>query len=157
MGGTLLRWLTLVDREAIEALEAEGAAHPERRTGQRAFAFDLTARVHGHDEAERQVRVAEAAFGTGPLADPVVLGELHAELGGFEVRAEVVRAGALAIALASGLYASAGEARRAIAQGGLSLTEGRVTATDEAVTPIAGEWLVVRAGKKRLAVGRVRR
>ncbi len=157
MVGTLLRWLTLLGREEIEALEAEGAARPERRPGQRAFAFDLTARVHGNDEAQRQVRVAEAAFGGGLIEDPAVLADLHDELGGFEIGDEALRAGALAVALASGLYASSGEVRRAIAQGGLALNERRVTATDEAVTPIAGEWLVVRAGKKRLAVGRVRR
>jgi tyrosyl-tRNA synthetase len=158
MVGTLLRWLTLLEREEIEALEAEGAARPERRPGQRAFAFDLTARVHGNDEAQRQVHVAEAAFGGGgPIEDPAVLADLHDELGGFEIGDEALRAGALAVALASGLYASSGEVRRAIAQGGLSLNERRVTAIDEAVIPVAGEWLVVRAGKKRLAVGRVRR
>ena len=63
--------------------------------------------------------------------------------------------GALAVAVASGLYASAGEARRAIAQGGLTINDERVSAIDAPVPePIAGEWLVVRAGKRRLSVGR---
>ena len=155
MVGTLLRWLTLLEREEIERLEAEGAGHPEARTGQRAFAFDLTARVHGRDEAERQVRLARAAFGAGPIDDPEVLAELFAELGGFEIGAETVRAGASAVALASGLYASTSEVRRAIAQGGLTINDRRVAGADDAVTPTAGRWLVVRAGKKRLALGRV--
>ncbi|HYX12104.1 MAG TPA: hypothetical protein VE817_08985, partial [Candidatus Acidoferrum sp.] len=64
----------------------------------------------------------------------------------------------LAIALASGLFASSGEARRAIAQGGLTIDDKRITATDAAVPPpIDGDWLVVRAGKRRLAVGRRQR
>jgi tyrosyl-tRNA synthetase len=154
--GQLLRWLTLLDRDAVAALQAEGAAHPERRAGQRAFAFDLTARVHGREVAERQVRVSDAAFGDGPLTDPATLQELFEELGGFEVGDEVVRSGALAVAVASGLYASNSAVRRAIAQGGLAINERRIAAADEAVQPVAERWLVVRAGKKRLAVGRVR-
>jgi tyrosyl-tRNA synthetase len=60
--------------------------------------------------------------------------------------------------MASGLFASQGEARRAIAQGGLTIGEERVAALDAPVPkPVDGEWLVVRAGKRRLAVGRRRR
>jgi tyrosyl-tRNA synthetase len=65
---------------------------------------------------------------------------------------------ALAIAIASGLFASAGEARRTIDQGGLTIADERVTAIDAPVpTPVDGEWLLVRAGKRRLAVGRKQR
>ena len=45
--GKLLRLFTIMDRPEIEALEAEQAAHPERRPAQRALALDLTTRVHG--------------------------------------------------------------------------------------------------------------
>jgi tyrosyl-tRNA synthetase len=153
--GQLLRWLTLMDQDAIVALEVEGAAHPERRVGQRAFAFDLTTRVHGRDVAERQVRVSDAAFGADAVIDPVALQELYDELGGFEFGDDVVRAGPVAVAVASGLYASKGEARRAIAQGGLNIGGRRVTAVDEAVVPLAGRWLVVRAGQRKVRVGRL--
>ena len=153
--GRLLRWLTLMDREAIEALESETTAHPERRAGQRAFALDLTARVHGPQVAARQVRAADAAFGDAPLSDLAVLEELYEEAGGFEIGAEAMRGGALAVAMASGLFGSNSEVRRALSQGGLAINERRVTAPDEAVAPIAGRWLVVRAGKRKVRVGRV--
>ena len=84
----LLRWLTLLDAAAIEALEAEQAAHPERRPGQRAFAHDLTARVHGREMADRQARVAEAAFGAAAIDDPALLEELYEELDGFAATPE---------------------------------------------------------------------
>ncbi|MGH2407300.1 MAG: tyrosine--tRNA ligase [Candidatus Limnocylindrales bacterium] len=153
--GRLLRWLTLMEREAIEALEAETEEHPERRAGQRAFALDLTTRVHGREAADRQIRAADAAFGDAPLADPSLLQELYEEAGGFEAGADVVRGGALVVALASGLFASNSEVRRALAQNGLVINEQRVAAADELVTPIAGRWLVVRAGKRKVRVGRV--
>jgi tyrosyl-tRNA synthetase len=155
MVGQLLRWLTLLDRDAIAALEAEGVAHPERRPGQRAFAFDLTARVHGREVAERQVRVSDAAFGDAPLTDGATLQELFEELDGFEVGDEVVRGGALAVALASGLYASNGAVRRAIAQGGLVISERRIATPDETVQLVAERWLVVRSGRRKVRIGRL--
>ena len=157
LAGRHLRWLTLMSADEINALEEGQAAAPEKRAAQRALAFDLTARVHGHEEAERQVNVAEAAFGGGALRDPEVLEVLHRELGGFEYGASDTADGVLGLAVASGLFQSRGEARRQIAQGGLSINDERVNATDAPVPdPIAERYLVLRAGKKRLAVGRLR-
>ena len=153
--GRLLRWLTLLDATAIEALEGEQAAHPERRPGQRAFARDLTARVHGREMADRQARVAEAAFGAAAIEAPALLEELYEELDGFVAKPDAVRAGAAALAQASGLFASNGDVRRSISQGGLTINGQRIGAADAAVTPIAERWFVIRSGKRRLAVGRL--
>ena len=153
--GTYLRWFTLLSRDSIEALEAQGASRPEARAAQRALAADITARTHGADAARHAERVSSVAFSREPVRDPEVLATLHASVGGFSFTDADVGGGALAVAVASGLYASAGEARRAIAQGGLTINDERVSAIDTLVPePIAGEWLVVRAGKRRLAVGR---
>ncbi|MGH2466181.1 MAG: tyrosine--tRNA ligase [Candidatus Limnocylindrales bacterium] len=154
--GSLLRMLTLLPREAVEALEAEQAARPEARAGQHAFAHDLTARVHGAAEADLQARVAEAAFSGSVIEDPTVLAELHAHAEGFDFGPELLRGDIVGLVARSGLFSSNGEARRTIAQGGLSVNGQRVTAAGDPVpAPIAGEWLVVRAGKRRLAVGRL--
>jgi tyrosyl-tRNA synthetase len=99
--------------------------------------------------------VSAAAFAREPIRDPAVLETLHDSVGGFTFTDADVASGPLAIANASGLFASAGEARRAIAQGGLTIDDDRITATDSPVpAPVDGEWLVVRAGKRRIAVGR---
>ena len=154
----LLRWLTLLSEAEIKALEAEQAANPERRPGQRAFAYDLTARVHGSPEADRQVRVAEAAFGGGPIADAEVLVELHAHADGFDFTAEQARDGLVPLLVGAGLFTSNSEARRAIAQGGLRLNGERPPSADAPLPElIAGEWLVVRLGKRAVRVGRLRR
>jgi tyrosyl-tRNA synthetase len=156
--GTYLRWFTLLRREEIEALEAEGAAQPEARVPQRALARDVTERTHGPDAARHAERVSEAAFSRDPIRDPAILATLHDAVGGFVFTDADLASGPLAIAMASGLFASAGEARRTIAQGGLTIGDERVSAIDSPVPPpVDGEWLVVRAGKRRLAVGRKRR
>jgi tyrosyl-tRNA synthetase len=150
-----LRVFTLFDRERVAALEAEQSAAPESRPGQRALAYDITARVHGEDEARRAVRVSEAAFSAEPLEDPELLEALYGALDHFDFTERDVAGGALALAVASGLYASNGEARRAISQGGLSINGRRVGASDEAVPePVAGRFLVLRHGKRTVRIGR---
>jgi tyrosyl-tRNA synthetase len=131
------------------------AARPEGREAQRALAHDVTERTHGRDAAGHAERVSEAAFSRDAIRDPEVLGTLHESVAGFSFTDADLTGGALPIALASGLLGSAGEARRLIAQGGLSINDERIGSVDSPVPePIAGEWLLVRAGKRRLAVGR---
>jgi tyrosyl-tRNA synthetase len=153
--GRLLRTFTLFDQPSIEGLEARHAAHPEARLAQRGLAWDLTARVHGAAEAERQATVAAALFGGEGLRDPATLELLWSALDSFEVnRADLTTA--LALAILSGVYASNGEGRRAIAQGGLTINDRRITDPAEAVPAlIDGRFLVVRAGKKKIRIGRV--
>jgi len=153
--GQQIRFFTLLERGEIEVLEAEQAARPEARPVQRALAFDATARVHGEAAAAGARRTSEAVFARDPIRDPGMLSTLHAELEGFAFRDENLRAGVVALLVGSGIFASNGEARRTIAQGGVTINDERVTSVDAPVPePIAGEWLVVRVGKKRLRVGR---
>jgi tyrosyl-tRNA synthetase len=152
-----MRTFTLFDRAKIEDLEAQQAAHPETRVAQRTMAHDITARVHGEDEARKAVRVSEAAFSKEPIRDPEVLEALFAAIDSFEFTAEDMAGGALRIAVASGQYASNGEARRAIVQGGLTINDERVKAPEDAVPgPIGGRYLVLRAGKKNMRIGRLK-
>jgi tyrosyl-tRNA synthetase len=153
--GRLLRFFTPLDRPEIEELESEQARRPEGRPAQRALARDLTARVHGEDVAAGAIHTSEAAFSPEPVRDPAVLATLHEAVDGFTFRDADLGGGAMAFAVATGTFGSIGEARRTIAQGGLSINDERVAAPDSPVPPpIAGEWLVVRVGKKRLRVGR---
>ncbi len=153
--GGRLRFFTLLSRDEIEALERAVAERPEAREAQRALAADVTARVHGEEAARAARAASEAAFSREPIRDPVVLATLHAEADGFTFRDDDVAAGVVGLLVSSGTFASNGEARRTIAQGGVSINDARV-ASVEAPVPnlIAGEWLVVRVGKKRLRVGR---
>jgi tyrosyl-tRNA synthetase len=153
--GHRLRFFTLFSREEIEALEAEVATRPEGRAAQRALARDITARVHGGAAAEHAERVSDVVFSGGPIEDPAVLRTLYEAVDGFEFKAADASAGALAFAVATGTFASNGEARRTITQGGVTINGRRVASPDEVVPdPIGGEWLLVRIGKKRIRVGR---
>ncbi len=60
--GSYLRRFTFLPRDNIEELERATAARPERREAQRALAFELTALVHGADEARRAQQAAAVLF-----------------------------------------------------------------------------------------------
>ena len=87
-----------------------------------------------------------------------MLRTLHAAADGFDFSAGdgPAEPGALiSLLVASGTFASRGEARRMIQSGGLSVNDERVTDPEAGVpAPVAGEWLVVRVGKRRLRIGR---
>ncbi len=151
-----LRWLTLKTATEIYEIEEQQRVTPEKRPAQRALAFDLTARVHGREEAERQVRVADAAFSGLPITDPEVLDVLYAAIDHYDFH-DAEAADALTLAVASGLVSSKSEGRRLLAQGGLSINGERVSDGTSAMPQlIDGRYLVLRAGKKRLLIARHR-
>ncbi len=148
-----LRWLTTKTREEVDDIAAEHEAAPEQRLAQKALAYDLTSRIHGAVEAERQVTVASAAFAT-VVDDPAVLDVLYDAVGGFELGPEAGAWTALDVAVAAG-GSSRGEARRLIEQGGLRVNGQQLTDPEARPPALIGEryWWVA-LGKKRRAVGR---
>lgn len=150
-----LRWLTLKEAGEIDAIAAEHAERPDARRAQRALAHDLTARIHGQDTADQQVRMAEAVF-SGDVDDPDVLDGLFDAVGGFEFGPEADDWTALDVAAAAG-GASRGEARRLVTQGGFRINGEQLTDPSAAVPGlIAGRYWWVALGKKRRLVGRRR-
>lgn len=148
-----LRWLTTMPREEVDAIATAHGERPEARGAQRALAYDLTARIHGAAEADRQVAMADAAFAT-VVDDPAVLAMLFEALGGFEFGEEAGSWTALDVAVAASGQ-SRGEARRLIGQGGFSINGQRLT--DPAAAPpalIGGRFWWVAMGRKRRFVGR---
>jgi tyrosyl-tRNA synthetase len=152
--GTYLRWFTEFPRERIEALEAEAAAAPEGRPGQRALALDVTARTHGQKAADRAVADASARFSPVAIADPAALQALFDSTGGFRFDPAGLAGGTAVVLADAGVFASRGEARRMIAAGGVTVNGTRVSDPDHVPEPIAGEWLDVRIGKRRREIGR---
>ena len=129
----------------VAAVAARHTADPGSRPAQKALAFDLTARVHGKAEADRQVKVADAAFGGGPITDPDVLETLYGSLEHHDATADELALNAMDYAVASGFSPSKGEARRLIQQGGFVINEVRITAPDAPLpTGLQNRWLPFR-------------
>ena len=135
-----LKMLTFIPIEEIEAMESwEGA---QLNVAKEKLAFELTAMVHGEEEAQKAKAGARAIFGGG--------GTEH--MPETEISAEDLTDGAvdiLTLLVKTGLCSSKSDARRNVQQGG-------VTANDEKVDDIAKTFtedelkagVVLRRGKK---------
>jgi tyrosyl-tRNA synthetase len=154
--GELLRVFTFLSREEIEDLEQQTADTPFRRAGQRRLADEVTTLVHGAEETERAKAAAEALFGKGSLAelDTATLAAALEEAGATRVPRGDQLATIVELLVDTGLCASKGEARRTVSEGGAYVNNERVSDPDHRPAErdlLAGEWLVVRRGKKNLA------
>ncbi|MEV8505886.1 tyrosine--tRNA ligase [Actinoplanes sp. NPDC051475] len=149
-----LRYFSFKSREEIEELEKATADRPQARLAQRELAFEITALVHGEEEARQAVAASQALFGRGSLAElsAETLRAALSEAGLTQVRGELPTATALL--QHAGLVKSGGEARRTIAEGGAYVNNERVT-DPEAVVPesalLQGRFLVLRKGKRTFA------
>ena len=149
-----LKVFTFREREEIEELERQVAERPAAREAQRVLASDVTTLVHGPTATATVVAASQALFGRGDLAtlDERTLGAAVAEL----PRA-VAHDSALVtdLLVEAGLVTGRGAARRAIAEGGVSVNNRRVTDDTEvlgAADLLHGRWAVLRRGKRTLAV-----
>ena len=133
------------------AYEALVESEPFRRAAQKRLAREVLTTVHGPEATEAVIAATEALFGQGDVTalDAAVLRSALEELPHATVAAGSTVVEALT---ATGLCASLSEARRAIAQGGVSLDGEKVTG-DEAVVSgtLPGGVSVLRRGKKTLA------
>jgi len=149
-----LRYFSFRPREEILELEAATEEKPAARLAQRALAEELTALVHGAEEARQAIAASQALFGRGSLAElsAETLRAALAETGLHEVRGELPP---VAVLLRdTGLVGSMNEARRAISDGGAYVNNERVT--DAEAVPAAGallhgRFLVLRRGKRNFA------
>jgi tyrosyl-tRNA synthetase len=159
--GTYLRVFSFRSHEEISALEAAAAARPEAREAQRALAAEVTELVHGPDATRSAIDASEALFGGGDLRglDAAMLEAAFADLpranlgSGANGLPSVVD-----LLVESGLSESRGAARRVLGEGGAYVNNVRVA--DPAAVPdrselLAGRWLLLRRGKRHLAVAEV--
>jgi len=146
-----LKIFTFLTREEIEHYARLVESEPFRRAAQKRLAHEVTALVHGTDAAASVIAASEALFGQGDLRalDAQTLATALRELPHAEVEAGT---GVVHALVETGLVQSLSEARRAIAQGGVSL-DGEKVADDTAVVAgsLPGGVSVLRRGKKTLA------
>jgi tyrosyl-tRNA synthetase len=150
-----LRWFTFLAADELAELEQATAERPHERAAQRRLARALTTLVHGQAATESVEHASGALFGRGEL-DRLDEATLAAALRETSV-AELAPGGPDGIVdllVATGLSASKGEARRTIAEGGVSVNNVRVDSEAWAPSPsdfLHGRWLVVRRGKRNIA------
>ena len=154
-----LRFFTLLEREAVEALDQQVRTSPERREAQRTLAADVTSRVHGAESARIAREVSSLLFEKADVAtlSPGALEALRTEIP-FVVYSPSLESGVPADGVdmhecltALGLAASRGAAKRLLEQGGVSVNGVKLSASDRAVPRdglLGGRYLLLRKGAR---------
>jgi tyrosyl-tRNA synthetase len=159
MVGGYLKKFTLLDQEAVAALEARHAANPGAREAHKALAREVTTLVHGSQACADAIKASEILFG-GSLdgttealfrdvageAPTVALAKAKLEGAGAPIGELLVHAG---------LCPSKGQARKDIEGGGIYLNNIRIADTARTVTAadlLFGKYLLLRKGKRTYAV-----
>jgi tyrosyl-tRNA synthetase len=154
------RFLLMFTFLPVEECEALSAPGKNPNVAKERLAWEMTALIHGKDEADRAMSGARAAFG-GAGGDTSAMPRRELPRGDFEKGYNVVD-----LFTAAGLAPSKSEARRLVQQGGafVSLGAGTDAAGRElrTVTDVAaligadsldaGGELILRAGKKRYCI-----
>jgi tyrosyl-tRNA synthetase len=146
-----LKVFTFLTRAQIDEYAVLVRDEPFRRAAQKRLAFEVTALVHGESAAAAVIAASDALFGQGDLTalDAATLRSAIDELPHAEAEPGITVSQAL---VATGLVTSLGEARRAVAQGGVTLDGERVTDESAVVAgALPGGVSVLRRGKKTLA------
>ena len=137
----LLRMLTFLPLDEISEMECWRGE--ELNKAKEALAYELTALVHGQDDAGKARDTARDLFRSGGAADmpSTELTDADFSDGSIDI---------LTVLLKSGLCQSKADARRNIEQGGVEVDGEKITAFSHSFTPedCAGDGIVVRRGKK---------
>ncbi len=158
--GELLRYLTFLGHDEIEALDAEMAEHPQRRAAQKALARSVVALVHGEAEVAKCEEASEALFGEeiAGLSEEMLLAVTEGAPTTAIPRDEILGGLTLVDVLErTGLAKSKGEAKRTIDQGGAYLNNVRQTDAARTLGPadlLHDRYVVVRKGRREVHIVR---
>ena len=144
-----LKLFTWLDRAAIDALEKETAAAPQKREAQRTLAREVTQMVHGGEGLAAAEKETAAKFGGGSDDDVAAIEIAASRLTDGMAYTDFM----VAVSLAQ----SKGEAMRTIKQGGFYLNDSRVTDERGKVTlaDVVDGRIRARKGQKERRLVRV--
>jgi len=134
----LLNLFTDIPSDEIKALCERDILEAKRR-----MAYEVTKLVHGEEDAKKAIEAAQTLFSKGQNFDNVP---------SKEMALEVLKKGVKLVDLVCevGFFASKGEARRMIQQGGLSVNGNKITNIDETLTveSVENDSILLQRGKK---------
>ena len=135
-----IKMLTFLPLEEIEDMEKWDDSRINEK--KEILAYDLTALVHGEEEAKKAKEVAKALFSGKGNDENMPKTELEESQVGDGITI-------LDILVSCRLAASKSEARRLVTQGGVSVDDEKVTAIDTTYTAEAlKKGIVIKKGKK---------
>lgn len=156
-----LRVFSFKNKEEIEALETSHAAEPHLRIMQKALASELTIRIHSERAYQTVLKASEVLFGKATLEtlqsieadefETIFAGVPQTEISSLEWSEAANITDLISTVTKSEIYASKGEARRAIQQNAVSVNKVKVTSAEQVLSDFSllqDRFLLISKGKK---------
>ena len=160
-----IKIFSIQPREAIEALIAEHAEAPHQRKLQKALAEEITVRVHSQEDLENAQAASQILFGKATEEqlrglDNATLMSVFEGVPQFELPVNSLETGldiVDALAEATAIFPSKGEARKMVQGNGVAINKTKVTVEKKLTTEdvVAGNLILVQKGKKNYYLVRV--
>ena len=152
-----LKIYTFLSKEEIEELEAKNKAHPELREAHKALAREIITFLHGREEYEKAVDLANHLF-NNKFKD-LSKRDIEDLFKGQEIKE--VEAGISLVELVNnmGIAKSKREAREFIEAGAISINGEKVTDLEKVIDKemfIESTYIVVKRGKKNYYIGKLK-
>ncbi|WP_345781717.1 tyrosine--tRNA ligase [Synoicihabitans lomoniglobus] len=160
----LLKVLTFLSQEEIDALEAELVSAPGARAAQKALAQAVTTLVHGESVCADAMRASTIMFGGGlDGISESVFEDVVGEVPTTDISSDLLTGegtGLLDLLVTAGLCPSKGQARKDLQGGGINVNNVRCNPQDlnRALTlsdTLFGRYILFRKGKRNYAVLRL--
>ena len=153
-----IKIFSIKSREEIEALIAEHAEAPFKRTLQKALAEEITVRVHSQADLDNALAASQILFGKATedqlrSLDRATLESVFEGVPQFELAASNLEGGldiVEALAEHTAVFPSKGEARKMVQGNGVAINKTKV-GVDKVLTKddvVAGGLIIVQKGKK---------
>jgi tyrosyl-tRNA synthetase len=149
-----IRTFTFMSKTEIDILIAEHSIEPGRHLLQKRLAQDVTTFVHGAEELDKILNASKGFYGGDPMNYIRVTDSSELENSGVPL---TVSGSALPVDIvtflhdSSSFFASKGEARKMVQQGGISVNEQKITDSKTIIDEsyiLKDQYILVRKGKQ---------
>ena len=146
---------TFLSKEEIEELEKKNNEHPELREAHKTLAREIITFLHGKEEYEKAVNLADHLF-NNKFAD-LSKNDIEELFGNEDIKEVEANQNILDLIVALGAASSKREAREFISNGAISINGDKVTDVNTIVDNskfIEDTYIVVKRGKKNNYIGK---
>ena len=150
-----LKIYTFLSKEEIEELEKKNNERPELREAHKALAREIITFLHGREEYDRAVSLAEHLF-QNKFQD-LSKKDIEDLFGGEDIKEVEANQNVLDLLVEVGAASSKREAREFVGNGAISVNGEKVTEIDKTISDdmfIEDTYLIVKRGKKNQYIAR---
>ena len=150
-----LKIYTFLSKEEIEEYERKNNEHPEYREAHKALAREIITFLHGKEEYERAVNLADHLFNN--KYNDLTKKDIEDLFGNEQIKEVEANQTIADLAVNIGAASSKREAREFIGNGAISVNGEKITDVNQVIDEnmfIEGTYIIVKRGKKNSYIGK---